>query len=107
MAKEQTKTKVIRGGIHMLAWHEQGNMSFLITKKCFVLFCFFFAVSWNQCEGKATGLEQVVDSTLFSYKILLLSMAQAVIKTGCWNWEEDQKELVTLFMWELWEMNDR
>lgn len=27
-------------------------------------------------------------------------MAQAAIKTGGWNWEEDQKELVTLFMGE-------
>lgn len=33
MTKEQTKTKVIRGRIHKLAWNEQGNMSFLITNK--------------------------------------------------------------------------
>lgn len=85
----------LRGGIHKSAWIEQENLSFLVIYECF-----FFPVNWNQCEGKATDLEQVVDSTSFSYNILLLSMAQAVIKTGCWNWEEDQKELVTLFMGE-------
>lgn len=81
-------TKPIRGRIHKSAWNEQENLSFPITYESV-----FLQFNWNQCKGKATALEQVGKNASFSYEILLLSMTQAVIKTGCWNWEEDQKEL--------------